>query len=129
MERLEEDGRSGPWDPFYRYEPDDWLGEAEHRFVAGSTTPHRSFLDLWWRLVQCRISEEWLSDLWGGDHARRVGERVGRAMAEDVVWGGLDPQDAEELLSAGLRPGTEEWRVALEAARDVYQQVIRRAGM
>lgn len=59
--------------------------------------------------------------------ATDIGERVGRAIARDVLaddmpreWTGIDPQDGDKITRAGVRPGTPEWAEAEEAARVAY---------
>jgi hypothetical protein len=62
---------------------------------------------------------------------KSVGEKVGRAIARDAIdlfksegmpltWTGIDPQDGDVLLSAGLEPDTPQWEAAENAARDEF---------
>jgi hypothetical protein len=57
----------------------------------------------------------------------KIGAMVGRAIAHDVAaegmprqWTGLDPQDADQFLAAGISPDTPEWDQAYEAARAAF---------
>lgn len=61
-----------------------------------------------------------------------VGRRVGRAIARDVLsdadlsreWTGLDPQDGDQFLAAGLVAGTPEWDRAETAAESAYREAL-----
>ena len=60
-----------------------------------------------------------------------VGTRIGFAIADTVLrenlpheWTGLDPQDGDQLTSAGLEPKTPEWDIAEKAAENAYHQLI-----
>ena len=55
--------------------------------------------------------------------AEFVGRAIARSTREDHLsrkWTGLDPEDGDVLMRAGLRGGTKEWREAEEVARAVY---------
>ena len=60
-----------------------------------------------------------------------VGEQVGRAIARDALdlfrsegmpltWTGIEIDDGDVLLSAGLEPDTPQWEAAESAARDEF---------
>lgn len=60
-----------------------------------------------------------------------VGAFVGRAIARDVIadgmnreWTGLDPQDADQFLAAGIEPNTPEWSAAESAAENAYYAAL-----
>ncbi len=64
--------------------------------------------------------------------AIEIGAFVGRAIARDVNrlklprnWTGLDPQDGDQLLAAGIDPGTPAWDAAEDAAEAAYRETIR----
>jgi hypothetical protein len=69
-------------------------------------------------------------------NARLAGARLGRAIARDVnadadlptAWSDddLSGDDAASLELAGVRPGTDEWDVALDAARVAYRESLAR---
>lgn len=63
--------------------------------------------------------------------AKQIGEKVGRAIARDVLadglpreWTGLDPQDGDQLAAAGLEPGTPAWGEAELAAEVAYHRML-----
>lgn len=63
--------------------------------------------------------------------AKSIGEKIGRAMARDVLaedmpreWTGLDAQDGDVATGAGLRPGTDEWEEMEQAARRAYKVAL-----
>ncbi len=67
-------------------------------------------------------------------NAIEIGTRIGRAIAADVNrlklprnWTGLDPQDGDQLLAAGIDYGTPAWDAAEEAAEAAYREEMRRA--
>ena len=60
-----------------------------------------------------------------------AGQKIGQAIARDVIadgldrrWSGIDAQDADQLTAIGLEPGTPEWAEAEEAARVAYEAEI-----
>jgi hypothetical protein len=64
--------------------------------------------------------------------ACEICRKVGKAIARDVIadglpreWTGLDPQDGDQLQSAGIMAGTPEWSEAEEAAREAYMLELR----
>ena len=57
-------------------------------------------------------------------HATKIGTRIGLAIARDVIaddlpreWTGLDDQDGDRLLAAGIESDTSQWDAAEEAAK------------
>lgn len=71
------------------------------------------------------------------DVVREIGERMGRAIAvqilgsgvevADTPWPGLYPLDADlydELDAAGIRPGTAEFEAASAAAKAAYEATM-----
>jgi hypothetical protein len=65
-----------------------------------------------------------------------AGEQVGRAIARDAIaegmpltWTGIDPQDGDVLLSAGLEPDTAQWDAAESAARDEFYRCTSQCEM
>ncbi len=65
-------------------------------------------------------------------NAIEIGRFIGLAIAADVNrlklprnWTGLDPQDGDQLMSAGIDPGTPAWDAAEEAAEAAYREIIR----
>ena len=63
-----------------------------------------------------------------------IGQFIGNAIARDVIredmprrWTGLDAQDGDQALAAGLEPGTPEWDAMEAAARVAYEIAIANA--
>jgi hypothetical protein len=63
---------------------------------------------------------------------RKTAVLVGRAIARDVIaenwdrrWIGLEPQDADRFMAAGLDPDTSEWEVATRVAKQSYRSYLR----
>lgn len=61
-----------------------------------------------------------------------LGTQIGRAIARDVLaedmpraWTGLDAQDGDRLIAAGIQPDTDAWAVAEQAAREAYLAQLR----
>jgi len=62
---------------------------------------------------------------------RTVGQVIGRAIARDVLaddlpreWTGLDAQDGDRALAAGIVAGTEAWDEMERAARAAYTEAL-----
>lgn len=61
-----------------------------------------------------------------------IGRHVGQAIARDVIatpelprqWTGLDPQDGDQLTTAGIEPGTAAWAAAEAAAEAEYLRLV-----
>ena len=60
-----------------------------------------------------------------------VGTRVGAAIARDVLaedlpraWTGLDSQDGDQLIAAGILPGTPEWDEVEASAEAEYRRLV-----
>ena len=63
--------------------------------------------------------------------ARHIGRRIGLAVAEDTIaekmprnWTGIDPQDGDILIQAGIRPGTPEWEDSERTARATFLEAL-----
>ena len=64
--------------------------------------------------------------------ALTVGRKVGESIANDALamqaenpeivikWAGIDPQDGDQLLDAGIDPSSDEWELALAAAKAAF---------
>ena len=64
-------------------------------------------------------------------NATEIGARIGKAIARDVIsermdraWTGLDAQDGDQLMAAGIEHGTPEWTEAETAAELAYTEAI-----
>lgn len=64
-------------------------------------------------------------------NAIEIGQRIGSAMARDVMadglateWTGLDPQDGDLLTAGGVEPGSAEWVAAEVAAEAEYRRIV-----
>lgn len=66
--------------------------------------------------------------------AHEIGTRIGQAIARDVLadnmpreWTGLDAQDGDQLMIAGIELGTPEWEQAEQAAKAAYEAALQDA--
>src|SRR5262245_5700224 len=67
--------------------------------------------------------------------AQEIGAYIGKAIARDVkaegmprAWTGLDPQDADQLSTAGIEFGTSAWVQAETAAEAAYYRTLHPVG-
>ena len=64
-------------------------------------------------------------------NATEIGTRIGKAIARDVIaddlpreWTGLDDQDGDQILAAGIEQDSDDWDAAEVAAEAAYQSSI-----
>jgi hypothetical protein len=77
----------------------------------------------------CREAEDSVVEAWLA-YVRQVGEKIGLAIARDVIaddmpheWDGLDGQDGDQAVAAGIHFGPD-WEAMESAAKTAYLQAI-----